>query len=131
MAPTFPEIAQLRTGVAAAIQVATDRVYPYVPDDVAELPCCVVGPLDMTRNAQVGGWSVTLPIVCIGRRINTFDAQAELEEFMWDVVEALTTTNPANVPGLRPTVVSPDIQNVAGEEMPTYVITVAVEAVYC
>lgn len=124
-------LADIRQALADVIELVTSRVYPYVPDDVAEIPCVVVGPLSLTRNAAVGGWSVVVPVVVVGRRINSWDAQRELEELAWNVIGALEQTQIPGAPGARPTFASPETQDIAGEDYPVYEISVAAEAVYC
>ena len=124
-----PSLGSIRQGIADHIAQVWPAVFAYVPDDIAELPCVVVGPFSLAKS--VTGWTATVPVLTLGRPINTFDAQRELEELMWSVVQQLERVKAPAVPGLKPTTVSADTQNVAGLDIPAYEITVTAEAVYC
>lgn len=108
-------------------------VYRYLPDDVAHLPCHVVGRPALREGLTPAVGTLELTVNLVGRRLNDDDAQAELDALADELVAALGGTRNVQVDGsyLRATSVDPATVTVAGQEYPCYLLTVNTETVTC
>jgi hypothetical protein len=91
-------------------------VHPYLPDDVAALPCAVVGRPLINVTTQVA--DVEVPVTVVGSRIVSDDPQLELDDQADLILESL-----ASVFQVRS--VTPEAVVVAGQSYPAYSIRVA------
>jgi hypothetical protein len=119
-------IPETRKLVAEHLADGPWSVHRWFPDDVSGVPCVVVGRPEVTVNR--GMWSMTLPVIAIGRRLADDDAQHEL-----DVVGDLLATTLMTVPGLAGTLrdVTATVTDVAGMLHPSYTATLAVTGRPC
>jgi hypothetical protein len=115
-------IAEFRQGVAALLD--SQRLLPlhrYLPDDVAELPCIVVGPVSVD-DGEPGLFELQLDVFVCGRRLGDDDSQIELDDYADDVVTILGGTQGRQL--FSVTSATPQLVTVSGVEIPTYAITV-------
>lgn len=117
--------------LALAAAITSTPAYGAPPDDVAHIPCAVVGPPAMTKvPAQGGLWDLRYEIVVVGRRYDFTEVHTELDDVAWAVIgdlEAAATT----IPGLRIEGAVPGFTSIGGHTQPNHTITVAVSAAYC
>ena len=116
-------ITKLRRMVASNLENAPWPVYSYKPDDVNEIPCIVVDRPTIEINVQ--HHTVSLPVVVIGRRDGTEDAQTELDDTASEVARMLAG------PELAVERIEPATAGVAELVYPAYQITVACGVTYC
>jgi len=98
-------------------------VYDYRPDDMTGLPAVVVDRPSVSVNVQHHIASV--PVVVIGRRDGTADAQYELDEVASRVVDLLAGPQ-FNVDRIEPATAS-----IAELTYPAYTVTVSCGVTYC
>lgn len=98
-------------------------VYGYKPDDVNDVPCVVVDRPSLTINVQHNVF--TTPVVVIGRRDGSEDAQRELDE-----VTSWVARNLAG-PEFAVTRVEPATASVADLTYPAYEVTVSCGVTIC
>lgn len=116
-------ISQIRELVASNLESAPWPVYSHKPDDVEAVPCVVVD--RPTIEIDVQHHIVTLPVVVIGRRDGTEDAQKELDDTAAKVANMLAG------PQLAVQRIEPAIATVAELTYPAYAITVSCGVTYC
>jgi hypothetical protein len=111
----------------------TTPLYTFLPDDVAHLPCLVVGRPSIRESGTSGVMTTTLDVSLLGRRISDEDSQQELDALADQLFEALggTRNMRSGAIQLRCTVLLPATVLVAGQEMPGYIATVSAEIVSC
>ena len=109
------------------------ETYGYLPDDVAHLPCHVVGRPTMREFNTKGVMTLTLDVTLLGRRISDEDSQMELDVLADQLFVVLGGTRSVKVDDshLRCTLVLPGTVLVAGQEHPAYIASVSQEAMSC
>lgn len=100
-------------------------VSDYLADDVAELPCVVVGrPLmEPAGPESIGDLLATVPLVVVGRPINNEDAQQELVSVTDQVLDRLIEVMSFDV--------TPEVVAIADRNYPAYLIHVSVPLKLC
>jgi len=116
-------ITQLRKLAAAQLTDLSWPVYNYKPDNVNEVPCIVVDRPSVDINVQ--HHTVSLPIVVIGRRDNSEDAQTELDDTASDVARQLAG------PEFAVERIEPAVAVIAELTYPAYRISVSCGVTYC
>jgi hypothetical protein len=107
--------------------------YGYLPDDVAHLPCHVIGRPSMREFDTKGVMTLTLDVTLLGRRISDEDSQMELDVLADQLFIALGGTRSVKVDDshLRCELMLPGTVIVAGLECPAYIASVSQEAMSC
>jgi hypothetical protein len=90
----------------------------FLPDDVAELPCVVVGPPSAEPGDVRTSWDIDTDVFVLGRRYGDEDSQHELDQYARELANILFGAN-LNVQSIQPRLVT-----VAGQDIPGYVATV-------
>jgi len=126
-------IVEFRRAVFDALGATSIPVYGYLPDDVAHLPCHVVGRPLLRESGSAAVLTLELGVTLLGRRISDQDAQAELDALGDELVKALggTRSRDVNRIHLRMTALDPGTATVAGVDIPAYVATVDTETLTC
>ena len=110
-------------------------VYGYLPDDVAHLPCTVIGRPSIGESGTPAVMTMSVDVYVLGRRLSDEDAQAELDAYADEAFDVLGATRGVKIndqPQLARCVdVSPGTVNVAGLEMPVYSFSVAYDVMTC
>src|SRR5262245_20718631 len=108
-------------------------VYTFLPDDIAELPCLVVGRPTMRESRTAGVSTQTLTVTLLGRRISDEDSHFELDTLGDELYANLGGTKSVHHGRLhlRCTLFVPGTVTVAGQEMPAYLADVAREILSC
>jgi hypothetical protein len=109
--------------IAANLESAPWSVYSYKPDDVTDVPCIVVDRPSV--NIDVQHHRFTTPLVVIGRRDGSEDAQIELDNVTSECARLLAG------PELGVVLIEPATATVAELTHPAYRITVVCGATYC
>lgn len=109
--------------IAANLTSAPWSVYSYKPDDVTDVPCVVVD--RPTVDINVSHHTFTTPVVVIGRRDGSEDAQRELDDATSDVARLLAG------PEIAVVRIDPATATVADLTHPAYRVTVSCGATYC
>lgn len=111
----------------------TPAVYGYLPDDVAHLPCLVVGRVSMREANVPAVMRMSLDVTLLGRRVADEDAQRELDVYLDELFAILGGTRGVKVNdnhiacrGVVPAQVA-----VAGDTFPAYIATVTMDALSC
>ena len=116
-------IRDVREQIAAELHDVPWPVHDYKPDDVGSVPCVVVDRPSVAVDVQHNVF--TVPIVVIGLRDGSREAQAELDDTASAVVLALSG------PTFAVSRVEPSVATVAELTYPSYTLTVACGATYC
>jgi len=126
-------IVEFRRAVLDALGATSVPVYGYLPDDVAHLPCHVVGRPAIRESGRPALLTLELGVTLLGRRVSDRDAQEELDALADELVKALGGTRSRELDGLhlRMTALDPGTATVAGVDIPAYVATVDTEALTC
>jgi hypothetical protein len=126
-------IASSRDQVAGHVSTVGLATYTYLPDDVAHLPCLVVGRPSIRESFTSGVMGVELDVTLLGRRISDEDSQAELDAYADQLFDVLGGTRNVSIDGAfyRCTLFVPGTVLVAGLEYPAYIATVTTETVTC
>lgn len=108
-------------------------VIGYLPDDVAELPCLVVGRPSIQETATPALMRLSLDVSLLGRRVSDNDSQAELDALADQMFTNLGGTRNVKRNDLimRCTLILPATVIVAGSEYPAYLATVTTDAMTC
>lgn len=108
-------------------------VYQWLPDDVAHLPCYVIGRPSLRESTVSAVLRCELDVTLLGRRVRDDDAQAELDAYADELVTMLGGTRNVRQGDsqLRCTLLLPGTVIVAGNEHPAYIATVATDIVSC
>ena len=132
--PMSTFIVDARTAVSELLRMnCSAPVYTFLPDDVAHLPCLVVGRPSIRESRTAGVSTLTLTVTLLGRRIADEDAQRELDVLGDELFAVLGGTKNIRSQGiaLRCTNFVPGTIAVAGQEMPAYLADVVQEIVSC
>jgi hypothetical protein len=127
-------VAPFRAAVQSLIEdLASVAVYSYLPNDVSDLPCYVVGRPSVRESGQAAVMTLTLDVTLAGRRISDEETQAELDVLADELFDLLGGTRSVVVDGghLRCTGITPGTVVVAGLETPTYVASISMDALSC
>ena len=125
-----------RAEVVATLEGALVGVpqWDILPDDIAELPCIVVGrPAARQTNTAVV-FDLDLQVFVIGRRQQAGGNEAELVALADSVLRALGGTRGARTPGggvISVTRADPRILTIAGQECPAYTVEVEASTTTC
>lgn len=127
---------EFRSEVVATIarELPTCPLWPEIPDDVAEVPCVVVGRSGGRTTAQAVVFDLTLVVYVIGRRQQAGQAEDELSTLADQVFLALGGTRGTKGPnGLAIAVTRLDPRSlvIAGQECPAYTVEVEASATTC
>lgn len=109
-------------------------VYGYLPDDVAHLPCHVVGRPTVRESGTPAVMTMTLDVSLLGRRISDEDSQMELDTLadqLFVLLGGTRNVTVANNNRMHCTGLLPATVMVAGNEMPAYIASVAMDALSC
>lgn len=112
----------------------TPPTYSFLPDDVAHLPCHVVGRPSARESATAASvMRLSLDVTLLGRRLSDEDAQTELLVYADEAFAVLGGTRGVRVNDqhLACRTVLPGTVMVAGSEYPAYVLTVTIDALTC
>lgn len=128
--------APFRAEVAALLteQLPDVALWDEIPDDIAELPCVVVGRPGGRQTATAVVFDLTLSIFVVGRRQQAGGSEVELVELADAVFNALGATRGAKSPGgivIGVTRVDPRLLSIAGQECPAYTVEVEASATTC
>lgn len=116
-------IRDIREQIAATLKDVPWPVHDYKPDDVGAVPCVVVDRPTVAVDVQHNVF--TVPVVVIGLRDGSREAQAELDDAASAVVAELSG------PTFAVSRVEPTVATVAELTYPSYTLTVACGATYC
>lgn len=112
----------------------TFPVLKWLPEDVEELPCAVVGRPAYTVSPEINtAYLVSTVVTVVGRRLTGDDAQQELDLAYWEVMNALNLFK-GFLDGTQRYQVSdavPELVAIASEEYPCYRIAVDTQFVDC
>jgi hypothetical protein len=100
-------------------------VYQYLTDDLGTLPQAQIGRPTLTPSGDLpGAWQIELNVYVLGARTNAAGTQAQLDEFVWEAVQALENAKPGLGLVTATTVadVTPGVTPVAGQDYPSYII---------
>lgn len=101
----------------------------FVPDDVAELPCCVIGSPSGSSSVQPAIIDLSVDVFLIGRRHSDDDSYDELQTLADQLIAVLGGTRGRRAFGVER--FEPRTMSVAGADVYAYVITVETQAVTC
>jgi hypothetical protein len=129
-------LATFRAEVVAVLAVALPDVAQWdeIPDDIAEVPCLVVGRPGARQTSTAVVFDLDLSVYVIGRRQRAGGAEDELTDWADKVLAALGGTRGARGPsGLTVAVVRIDPRqlSIAGQECPAYAVQVEASATTC
>lgn len=108
--------------------------YGFLPDDVAHLPCLVVGRVSMRESNIAAVMRMSLDVTLLGRRIADEDAQRELDVYLDELFAVLGGTRGVKVNDadhIACRIIVPAQVAVAGETYPAYIATVTMDALSC
>ena len=116
-------IAEARRFIASQLSGVPWRVYTFKPDDIEGPPAIVVDRPTLSVDVQL--FTLAVPVVVIGRRDGTEEAQTELDAITDVVVDMLSG------PDLAIVRVEPAVSTVAELTYPAYRVTVTAGVVAC
>lgn len=109
-------------------------VYGFLPDDVAHLPCYVVGRPNIVESGTSAVMTVVMDVLVLGRRVADEDAQAELDGYgdeAFNILGGTRGTKIADGQLLACRRVTPATVNVAGLEIACYSLSVDTDILTC
>jgi hypothetical protein len=109
-------------------------VYGFLPDDVAHLPCYVVGRPSISESGTAAVMTVTMDVIVLGRRVGDEDAQAELDGYGDEAFDVLGCTRGVKIADgqlLACRSVTAASVNVAGNDIPCYSLSVDTDILTC
>lgn len=109
-------------------------VYGHLPDDVAHLPCYVVGRPSITESGTAAVMTVSMDVIVLGRRVADEDAQAELDGYGDEAFDIFGCTRGVKIADgqlLACRSVTPATVNVAGLDIPCYSLSVDTDILTC
>lgn len=105
-----------------------------LPDDLAQLPCLVLGRVDVDDSSTAAVAELSLDVWLIGRRTGVDDPYGELDTLADDLLDALggwRGASASNAQQLIATSVRARTLDVAQQSYPAYSITVEASATTC
>ena len=105
-------------------------VFTFLPDDPAEVPCCVINHPGGDEHATKGLMTLSLDVILLGRRISDEDSQGELLALADQLFAILGGTRNVSIGErtyLRCRRIIPSTVDVAGLTYPAYIATVQAE----
>jgi hypothetical protein len=109
-------------------------VHDRVPNDVAELPCVVVGLPGATDTSVSVVYDLSLDVYAIGRRQGADDSEGELvvlADDLWTLLGGTRGALTATADVIDVTRIDPRVITIAGLDCSTYVITARLSAATC
>lgn len=109
-------------------------VYGYLPDDVAHLPCYVVGRPNIAESGISAVMTVSMDVIVLGRRVADEDAQAELDGYGDEAFDVLGCTRGVKIADgqlLACRSVTAATVVVAGMDIPCYSLSVDTDILTC
>lgn len=108
-------------------------VREFVPDDLAELPCIVLGAPSLGDGDEQGTYDLTLPVYVVGRRFGDDDAQDELTRYTDQTITIFggTRGRRAHHHNFAVVAASPEVRSAGGTDVPVYLLTVTSTAITC
>lgn len=98
-------------------------VWTFTPDNIAELPCIVVGPVRLDESSEGSlVLDASLSVFVLGRRYGDEDSQIELDDYADKVLRVLGGIRGRG--GISFLDSTPQLLNVAGNDIPTHTMTV-------
>ena len=121
----FAMLVTCRQTVADLLTNLGYTIHLYLPDDVTTIPCGVVGrpTVEDSGTGDAAGFSVSVPVMVIGRPLRDVDAQSELDRVADLVADRFIAHFPITV--------TPEVENIAGVTYPAYLVTVTVPYRLC
>jgi hypothetical protein len=116
-------IREVREAIAAELADGPWEVHDYKPDDLGPLPAVVVD--RPAVNVDVQHHTFTVPVVVIGDRSGSREAQTELDEITYAVSVRLRG------PSFAVSRIEPSLSTVAELTYPSYTLTVTCGATEC
>lgn len=104
-----------------------------VPDDVAELPCVVIGLPSSRQTSTAVVFDLALDVIVVGRRQDAGDAEEELvalADEVWTVLGGTRGTKQDSV-DVAVRSVDPRVVTIAGLDVSAYVVSVESSAATC
>lgn len=105
--------------------------YLYLPGNLEELPCYVVGRPEVAEGVARSIAQVSVPVFTCGRTVRDDDAQAELDRYADLVVTRFWFPTTREGIAVRLSRTDPTTVIVAGTEVPAYTATVVCETALC
>lgn len=128
-------IAEFRASVAEHLEATTSLPTHYeIPDDVAALPCIVVGRVGIGPGAAAAVLDLDLDVFVLGRAQTAGGRDEELDLAADEVLTALggsRTVNTADGTNLMVVSMAGRTAEAAGKSYPAYVLTVETSAITC
>lgn len=126
-------LAELRAAVDVIASTVSDHVWSTIPDDVAELPCVVIGLPELTPESDVV-FAATCDVYVIGSRSGGSGCEDELVTLTDVVLDAFggsrgvksSTVGVIAVDTVRPTRLE-----IGGQQFPAYSLGVAASLTTC
>ena len=109
-------------------------VWDRLPDDVAELPCVVVGLPGATDTSVAVVYDLSLDVFAIGRRQGAGDSEGELvalADDLWTLLGGTRGIQTTTADVIDVTRIDPRVITIAGLDCSTYVITARLSAATC
>lgn len=128
--------AEYRTEVVGTLtrELPDVPLWAIIPDDVAELPCLVVGRPGSRQGRERVVVDLTLQVFVIGRRQQAGGNEDELIALADDVFDALGGSRGTKAPGgnvIAVVRVDPRTLSIAGQDCPAYSVEVEASAATC
>jgi hypothetical protein len=126
-------IPDVRRSLAEAVDELGVAVFPTLPDDVADLPCVVVGrPALSPSETDLPTLAIRTPVYVVGSRVIHEDSQDELDQLTSDVLAAFGLNRyevdlGSLLIGGRIESASPTMLTIAGQDYPGYIVTIVGE----
>lgn len=122
-------LSSTRRWVFDTLTVSADVTHPvhlWLPGDVGELPCYVVGRPDFDEDTGARALQrVIVPVYALGRTLRDDDAQAELDAMADTLIDLLWRPNQDHGQSYRLTRGRATVLTIAATEVPAYSMTVA------
>lgn len=127
-------IAAFRAAVIAHLDATISKaVHQDIPDDVAELPCVVVGLATVGEGANASILDLQATVYAVGRRQSAGSRDQELDELADEVLAAFGDSRAVVVDGTTYHILGAAGRTVdiAGLSYPAYTLTVEASVVTC
>jgi hypothetical protein len=129
-------LADFHAAVVDLIDGNTDTpVWDHVPDDIAEVPCFVVGHPQARETTTRVVFRVSVDVFVIGRRQTAGEPQSEvmaLTDWLWTLFNGTRAVKSRNLEWvLTVRQLLPRVLSIAGLDCPAYAVTIDSEAATC